>query len=167
VQSLHYRAQLAGRTVNTVDDWPTRNTNPSYDARRLTTQRSSLPRCEVSARLQSQLNPVFTLQTIHFNPSTPRSSKWSLPFRFSYEHSVCISQPSRACYLPRTPHIPLDLIILTISVNKYSHETPIMYFLTLSLPTHLVHIHTPLYRQLTVVLQYDSNFCTHTSIFPV
>jgi len=39
---------------------------------------------------------------IHSNiifPSTPRSSEWSLPFRVSYQNSLCISYLSHACYM--------------------------------------------------------------------
>jgi hypothetical protein len=39
--------------------------------------------------------------------STPRSSKWSLPFKFSDQNCVCISDFSHACYIPRPSHIPL------------------------------------------------------------
>jgi hypothetical protein len=31
----------------------------------------------------------------------PRSSKWSLPFRFSNQNIICISHISHACYMPR------------------------------------------------------------------
>jgi hypothetical protein len=48
---------------------------------------------------------------IHFNiiiPSTPRSSKWSLPYRFSpTSNSVCISHLSYACYMPHPIHLSL------------------------------------------------------------
>jgi hypothetical protein len=35
----------------------------------------------------------------------PRSSKWSLPFKFS-KHFVCIFHPSHACYLPCPSYSP-------------------------------------------------------------
>jgi hypothetical protein len=46
---------------------------------------------------------------IHYNiilPSTPRSCKWSLPFRFSDQHFVCISHLSHTCYTPFPSHPP-------------------------------------------------------------
>jgi hypothetical protein len=45
---------------------------------------------------------------IHYNiifPSTPRSSKWFLPFRFSDQKLVCVSQRPHACYMP-LPSLP-------------------------------------------------------------
>jgi hypothetical protein len=33
-------------------------------------------------------------------PSTPRTSDWSLPFKFSGQNVVCISHLSHACYVP-------------------------------------------------------------------
>jgi hypothetical protein len=50
-----------------------------------------------------QMNPAHTFTPhftkIHFNiifPSTPKSSAWSLPFRFSDQNFVCIFRPSHA-----------------------------------------------------------------------
>jgi len=46
---------------------------------------------------------------IHFYiilPSTPMSSEWSLPFRFSGEN--CVRHLSRACYIPHPSHPPFD-----------------------------------------------------------
>jgi len=56
----------------------------------------------------SQMNPVHTLPPfspkIHSNiifQSTPRSAKWSRPFRFPNQNSVHVSHLFRACYMPR------------------------------------------------------------------
>jgi hypothetical protein len=38
--------------------------------------------------------------------STPRSSEWSLPFRFSNQNTLCISRLFHACYMPRLSHHP-------------------------------------------------------------
>jgi hypothetical protein len=38
-------------------------------------------------------------------PSTPRSSKWSLPFRFSNQkYYICYSSISHSCYIPLLSH---------------------------------------------------------------
>jgi len=39
-------------------------------------------------------------------PSTPRSSDWPLPFKFSDQNLVCISHFSHGCYMSRLPHPP-------------------------------------------------------------
>jgi len=39
-------------------------------------------------------------------PSTPRSSKWFRPFRFSNQIIVCASHLFHACYLPRPSRLP-------------------------------------------------------------
>jgi len=61
----------------------------------------------------SQMYPVHTLPPyspkIHSNiifSYTPRSSKWSLPFRFFNQNIVCISHLSHPCYMP--PSHPLS-----------------------------------------------------------
>jgi hypothetical protein len=53
----------------------------------------------------SKMQPVHTFPScvpkIHININfqcTPKSSKWSLPFRFSNQNSVCISYVFNACY---------------------------------------------------------------------
>ena len=57
--------------------------------------------------ISSQLIPTDTLSfsffEIHFNiiPSVSRSSKYSFPFRFSAQNSVCISL---SCHMPRPAH---------------------------------------------------------------
>jgi hypothetical protein len=68
-------------------------------------------------RILSQMNPVhifspyFPKAHSHIIlPRTPRSSKRSLPFKFSDQNSVCIHLP-QACYMPR-PLIFLDLVTL-------------------------------------------------------
>jgi hypothetical protein len=56
----------------------------------------------------SHVHAVHTFPTfspkIHTNfifPSTPRSSEWSLPFRFSDTYIVCTSDFFHACYMSR------------------------------------------------------------------
>jgi hypothetical protein len=63
------------------------------------------------ARL-NQMNPVHTyppyFRTTPSNitfPPTPRSSKWSLPFTFSNQNSLCISHLSHVCYM-HCPSLP-------------------------------------------------------------
>jgi len=55
----------------------------------------------------SQMHPIHTLppyfskiQSNIIFPSTPTSYKWSLPFRFSNQNTVCISHLSHACDMP-------------------------------------------------------------------
>jgi len=60
-----------------------------------------------------QMNPVYTFTPYlpHINPniispSTPRSSEWFLPFRFSDQNFICISHLSNSCYMPCPSHPP-------------------------------------------------------------
>jgi hypothetical protein len=54
-----------------------------------------------------QLPTQFTKITSSVNiPSTPRSSEWSLAFRFSDESFVRISHLSLACYMLHSSHSP-------------------------------------------------------------
>lgn len=70
--------------------------------------------------IQSQINSLHTLQTyifkIHFNiflPSKPRSSKCSLPFRFSGQNSVWISHHLYAPWIPQiSSSLRLSLTIM-------------------------------------------------------
>jgi len=54
----------------------------------------------------SQLNAVHTLPhyfpKIHYNIFlyTPKSSAWSLPFRFSDQNYICFSHLHFSCYMP-------------------------------------------------------------------
>jgi len=61
----------------------------------------------------SQMHPVHTFPSyspkVRSNiifPSTPRSSHWSLLFRFSDQNFICISHFSHAHYMPRPSHPP-------------------------------------------------------------
>jgi hypothetical protein len=73
----------------------------------------------------SKMNPVHSfphyfpeiLSNIIF-PSTPRSSEWSLPFKFPIQNSVCIFHLSYVCYMP-SYLILLDMIILIIFSELY------------------------------------------------
>jgi hypothetical protein len=58
-------------------------------------------------------HPVHTFPSYHRKivlilsfPSTPSSSNWSLPFRFSNQNMLCIFRLSHSCYMPRSFHIP-------------------------------------------------------------
>jgi hypothetical protein len=60
-----------------------------------------------------QMNPIHTFPPyflhIHFHiifPSTPRSSEWSLLFKFSDQYFLCISHFSHACYMPYPSDLP-------------------------------------------------------------
>jgi hypothetical protein len=56
-------------------------------------------------------------------PSTPKSSQWSLPFRFSDQNSVCIYNFSNACNM--LAHLILfHLIPLTLFGEMFSYEAP-------------------------------------------
>jgi len=47
------------------------------------------------------LRNLFLYDPFRYYPlSTPRSSEWSLHFRFSDQTFVCISYHSHACYIP-------------------------------------------------------------------
>jgi hypothetical protein len=85
------------------------------------------------------MNPVHTIPPcfpkIHSNiifPSMPRSSVWSLPFRFSAEILIRISHPSYACYMPHLCHPPwLDnpnniLWSIRVMKSKYSLQHPVL-----------------------------------------
>jgi hypothetical protein len=70
--------------------------------------------------LLSQINPVYTPKThfhkIQFNiilPSTPRSSKWSLPFRISNLYFVRISHCIHGCYMYRPSDLHLIVPIIS------------------------------------------------------
>jgi hypothetical protein len=69
------------------------------------------------APVLSQINPVHILHLYflkaHFNiilPSTPRSSEWSLPFRFS-NLNVCFSHPLCALHVPPISSSSITIII--------------------------------------------------------
>jgi len=54
-------------------------------------------------------SPHLAILKIHSNIiflSTPRSSKWSLPFKFSDQNFVLISHLFIACYMPRLSYSP-------------------------------------------------------------
>jgi hypothetical protein len=54
-----------------------------------------------------QCTSSHTLPKIHCNiifPSTPRSSKWSLPIGVSNQNIVCISHLPNSCYMPQPFH---------------------------------------------------------------
>jgi hypothetical protein len=63
--------------------------------------------------VQNHMRPLYNFShyfpKIHSNiifPSTPRSSEWSLPFRFCDENVECISYSLHACYMTRPSHPP-------------------------------------------------------------
>jgi len=72
-----------------------------------------------------QKNPVYNSKYCFTNinsniifPSTPRSSTWSFPFKFSNQNFVCISHLYHACHMS-CYLILIDLIILVIFVKAY------------------------------------------------
>ena len=65
-----------------------------------------------------QTNPVHSptshLLKIHLNtilPSTPKSSKWSLSFRFPRQNTVCTSFLPHTCHMYRPSHLKIALQI--------------------------------------------------------
>jgi len=79
-----------------------------------------------SCPILSQINPFHNFPLcsykIHSNivlSSTSRSSEWSLPFGYSDQNFVSVSQLIHVCYLPRPSHPPFDLITLIISGEAY------------------------------------------------
>ena len=60
----------------------------------------------------SQFNPVtltsyfFKIRATIILPSTPRSSKWSLPFRFPHQNPVCTSPLPDTCHMLHPPSHP-------------------------------------------------------------
>ena len=71
----------------------------------------SLPHLQVPAAYPtlSQINPAHASKylNIHVNiihPSTPRSSKWSLPLRFPHQNPVFTSPLHHTCYMSRPSH---------------------------------------------------------------
>jgi hypothetical protein len=81
----------------------------------------------IPAPIPSQMKPVnnfpFYFTTIHSNinfPPTPRSSKWSLPFKFLDQGSVYISHLSHACYVSRPFHPPWTFFTVIIINEAYT-----------------------------------------------
>jgi hypothetical protein len=78
----------------------------------------------------SQTNPVPTFPSYspnkHSNilPSTPRSSEWSLLFRFSNKNVARISHRSHACYKPRRSHSPWFYHPNKYLVKRTTYEVP-------------------------------------------
>jgi len=77
--------------------------------------------------IPSQINVVHTLSPylpkIHSNIiflSTPRSSKWPLPFRFSNQNIVYISHLSHALYMPA--HLILLYVFALIIIFGESYK---------------------------------------------
>jgi len=59
--------------------------------------------------LQEPATPSHCFLKTHSNiilPFIPRTSEWSLPFRFSDQNVVCISHLSHACYMLSLSHPP-------------------------------------------------------------
>jgi hypothetical protein len=69
---------------------------------------------------------------IHFNiilPLMPRSSKWSLSFRFLLRHSVRIYIIPHACHIPYSSHPPLYDYQLRLGEQHKSQSCPLYSFL--------------------------------------
>jgi len=85
-------------------------------------------RCPPLVPILSQWHSVHTYShnfpKIHSNfnfPSMPRSSKWSLPFRFSNQNIICISHISHACYMSLPSHSPSWFISATFICNIFKY----------------------------------------------
>jgi len=61
-------------------------------------------------------------------PLRPRSSKWSLPYRFSNQNFVRISYRSHACYVPHQSHL-CDMIMLITFGKVYKLWSTSLYSL--------------------------------------
>jgi len=61
---------------------------------------------EVHYRVHKGPPLIRILSYYNILPSTPRSSEWSLPFKFSNQNTVCIYHPSDACCMPLLSHSP-------------------------------------------------------------
>jgi len=83
----------------------------------------------------SQMHSVHTLPPyfpkIYFTiilPSTPRSSKWTVPFKFSYQIFVCISGLFHVCYIPYASHPWFDHTqIIFGEASHYAVFTPFRF----------------------------------------
>jgi hypothetical protein len=67
------------------------------------------PRQESNPRTPFVHPVAQTFPKLHSNiifPSTPRSSKWFLPFTFSNENIACVSHVSNPCCLPSSSYFP-------------------------------------------------------------
>ena len=97
-------------------------------------------KCPPPVRILNQLDPVHTptshFMKIHLNiilPSTPRSSKWSLSFRFRHQYPVYTSSP----YVPHALPITFFSILSPEQywVRSTDHWAPhYVVFFTLLLP---------------------------------
>jgi hypothetical protein len=79
--------------------------------------RSLLPVLSQTNPIHKHPNSFAKIYSNNIFPSTPRSSEWSFPFRFSNQHFICISHLSYACYIPR-PSL-LESITLTVFGQAY------------------------------------------------
>lgn len=105
-------------------------------------QRSILTKCSYCppfVPILSQIYPVYTVPSylkVHFNilPSVPRSSKWTLSFRFSNQIPVCISFLPHVCHMLSLSHFSWfdHLRSANCEVPHYdsSHSLFLIFFVT-------------------------------------
>jgi hypothetical protein len=104
-------------------------------------------------------------------PSMPRSSEWSLPFRFSDHNFVCVSHLSNACNMSRPSHPPsfehCNNTWLSIQVTKLLCYCSTQRNFRTSLKPSLLNVtkcHTAYWWNRSVATHRGANWC-HTSNF--
>jgi len=103
---LHNRSNrkaLVSRTSQWTPELTQRCQNPKKVHHRI--HKSPPPVATLASWIHSTTLQPVSLRSI-LNPSTPRSSEWSLSFGLSHQNLAHFSLLSHACYMPRPPHSP-------------------------------------------------------------